>query len=38
MTGYQTQTAIADQRVYVLEHDITETQQKVQVAQNRATY
>lgn len=38
MTGYQTQTAIQDQKVYVLEHDITETQQKVQVAQNRATY
>lgn len=38
MTGYQTQTAITDTRVYVLEHDITETQQKVQVAQNRATY
>jgi len=36
--GAMTQTAIADQRVYVLEHDITETQQKVQVAQNRATY
>ena len=38
MTGYQTQTAIADQRVYVLEHDITETQTKVQVAESRATY
>lgn len=38
MTGYQTQTAIADQRVYVLESDITETQQKVQVAESRATY
>lgn len=38
MTGYQTQTAITDQRVYVLEHDITETQQKVQVAESRATY
>lgn len=36
--GAMTQTAITDQRVYVLEHDITETQQKVQVAQNRATY
>lgn len=38
MTGYQTQTAIADQRVYVLEHEITETQNKVQVAESRATY
>ena len=38
MTGYQTQTAIADQKVYVLEHDITETQTKVQVAESRATY
>ena len=38
MTGAQTQTAITDQRVYVLEHDITETQQKVQVAEARATY
>lgn len=38
MTGYQTQTAITDQRVYVLEHDITETQNKVAVAEARATY
>lgn len=38
MTGYQTQTAITDQRVYVLEHDITETQTKVAVAEARATY
>ncbi len=38
MTGYQTQGAITDQRVYVLEHDITETQTKVAVAEARATY
>lgn len=36
--GAMTQTAITDQKVYVTEHDITETQKKVQVAQNRATY
>ena len=36
--GAMTQTAIADQKVYVLEHDITETQNKVQVAEQRATY
>lgn len=36
--GALTQTAITDQRVYVLEHDITETQNKVQVAESRATY
>lgn len=36
--GALTQTAIQDQRVYVLEHDITETQKKVQVAESRATY
>jgi hypothetical protein len=33
-----TQTAIADQKVYVTEHDITETQKKVEVAESRATY
>ena len=38
MTGYQAQTALMDHRVYVLEHDITETQNKVQVAESRATY
>ena len=36
--GAMTSTAIKDQRVYVLEHDITETQNKVEVAQARATY
>ena len=36
--GARTQTAITDQRVYVLESDITETQQKVQVNQSRAVY
>lgn len=36
--GAMTETAITDQKVYVIEHDITETQKKVQVAQNRATY
>ena len=36
--GAMTQTAITDQKVYVTEHDITETQKKVEVAQNRATY
>lgn len=36
--GAMTQTAITDQKVYVTEHDITETQRKVEVAQNRATY
>ena len=36
--GAMTQTAINDQRVYVLEHDITETQNKVEVAESRATY
>lgn len=36
--GAMTQSAITDQRVYVLEHDITETQKKVQVAEQRATY
>lgn len=36
--GAMTQTAITDQKVYVLEHDITETQNKVQVAEARATY
>lgn len=38
MTGATTTAAIADQRVYVLEHDITETQKKVEVAEARATY
>ena len=36
--GAMTQTSIRDQRVYVLEHDITETQNKVEVAEQRATY
>ena len=36
--GALTQTAIQDQKVYVTEHDITETQKKVQVAEARATY
>lgn len=36
--GAMTQTAIADQKVYVTEHDITETQKKVEVAESRATY
>ena len=36
--GAMTETAITDQKVYVTEHDITETQKKVQVSQNRATY
>lgn len=36
--GAMTQTAITDQRVYVTEHDITETQNKVRVAESRATY
>lgn len=36
--GALTQTAIEDQRVYVLEHDITETQNKVEVAESRARY
>jgi hypothetical protein len=36
--GAMTQTAIQDQRVYVLEHDITETQNKVQVTENMAKY
>ena len=36
--GAMTETAITDQKVYVTEHDITETQKKVEVAQNRATY
>lgn len=36
--GAMTTTAIQDQRVFVLEHDITETQNKVEVAQARATY
>ena len=38
MTGAATTAAITDQRVYVLEHDITETQKKVEVAEARATY
>lgn len=36
--GAMTQTSIRDQRVYVLEHDITETQNKVEVAEARASY
>ena len=36
--GAMTQTSIRDQRVYVLEHDITETQNKVEVAESRASY
>lgn len=36
--GAMTQTSIRDQRVYVLEHDITETQNKVEVAEQRAAY
>lgn len=36
--GAMTQTTIKDQKVYVLEHDITETQNKVQVAESRAVY
>ena len=36
--GAMTQTSIRDQKVYVLEHDITETQNKVEVAEARASY
>lgn len=36
--GAMTQTAIQDTRVYVLEHDISETQKKVQVTENMAKY
>lgn len=36
--GAMTTTAIQDQKVYVTEHDITETQNKVKVAQQQATY
>ena len=36
--GAMTRSTITDQRVYVLEHDITETQNKVEVAEQRATY
>ena len=36
--GAMTSTAIKDQRVYVTEHDITSTQQKVEVTQSQATY
>lgn len=36
--GAMTQTSIRDQKVYVLEHDITETQNKVEVAEARAQY
>jgi hypothetical protein len=36
--GAITKTAIEDQRVYVTEHDITETQKKVEVAEARATF
>ena len=36
--GAMTTTAIKDQRVYVTEHDITETQNRVRVTQAMATY
>ena len=36
--GAMTQTSIRDQRVFVLEHDITDTQKKVEVAESRAAY
>lgn len=36
--GAVTSAAIKDQKVYVTEHDITDTQKKVEVAQNEATY
>lgn len=36
--GAMTQTSIRDQRVYVLEHEISETQKKVEVAESRASY
>lgn len=36
--GAMTQTAIQDTRVYVLEHDISETQNKVRVNERRASY
>lgn len=36
--GALTQTAIQDQKVYVTEHDITDTQKKVEVTQAMATY
>lgn len=36
--GAMTRTSIRDQKVYVLEHDITETQNKVSVAEARASY
>lgn len=38
LDGAMTQTSIQDQRVYVTEHDITETQTKVRVQQEAATY
>lgn len=38
LDGAMTQTSIKDQRVYVTEHDITETQTKVRVQQAAATY
>lgn len=38
LDGASTQAAIKDQRVYVTEHDITETQNKVRVAENNAKY
>lgn len=38
LDGAITQTAIKDQKVYVTEHDITETQNKVKVAQANAKY
>ena len=36
--GAMTTTAIQDQKVYVTEHDITETQTRVRVTQEQATY
>lgn len=38
VAGATTTAAITDSRVYVLEHDITETQKRVEVAEARATY
>ena len=36
--GAMTETAISDQKVYVLENEITDTQKKVEVNEARATY
>ncbi len=36
--GAMTRTSIRDTKVYVLEHEITETQNKVEVAESRAQY